>query len=68
MFWLSITNLTPELKGLTPEARPWAIAQKIWRFCNTYGEYHSLPPSDRRCFIVEQERRQEAEKLSESSW
>jgi len=66
MFWLSITNLAPELRGLNADAQPWAIARKIWQFCNSYGEYQSLPPSERRRFIFEREACQEAEKHPES--
>jgi len=66
MFWLSITNRSPELRGISADAQPWAIAKKVWQFCNTYGEYQSLPPSDRRRFIFELEAGQEAENRSES--
>jgi hypothetical protein len=59
MFWLSISTLSPELEAIAPQARPWAIIKKIWQFSRTYGEYQSLPPSQRRNFILEQENRRD---------
>ncbi|MEM6518758.1 MAG: hypothetical protein AAF892_06465 [Cyanobacteria bacterium P01_D01_bin.71] len=60
MFWLSMTNLSSELEAIAPCSRPWAIVKRFIQFCNTYGEYHSKPPSERRRFIIERERHQEA--------
>lgn len=54
MFWLSILNLAPELEEISQDASPYAFIKKFWRFCNTYGEYQSLPPSQRRQFICTQ--------------
>lgn len=68
MFWLSISNLAPELKGISPNTRPWAIIKSFWEFCNSYGEYQALPPSQRRRFIIEREAGQEAKVCSESCW
>lgn len=61
MFWLSISTHAPELRCLSTHARPWFIVKMIWQFCDAYGEYHSLPPSQRRRFILEQEARSVAQ-------
>ncbi|MEM9815930.1 MAG: hypothetical protein AAF827_05930 [Cyanobacteria bacterium P01_D01_bin.6] len=66
MFWLSISTHAPELRYLSTQTRPWFIVKKIWQFCQTYGEYQSLPPSQRRRFILEQEARQAAQPVCES--
>jgi hypothetical protein len=65
MFWLSISTLSPELDAIAPQTCPWTIIKKIGQFSNTYGEYQSLPPSQRRNFILEQERREQADGCSE---
>lgn len=66
MLWLSISNRAPELNGLSPDTRPWALVKKFWQFCNSYGEYHALPPSQRRRFIIERETCQAAQRCPES--
>ncbi|MEM6839146.1 MAG: hypothetical protein AAF609_20150 [Cyanobacteria bacterium P01_C01_bin.120] len=66
MFWLSMTNLSAELDAIAPGSRPWAIVKGFVRFCNTYGEYHAKPPSERRRFIIERESHQEVEMHPES--
>jgi hypothetical protein len=57
MFWLSISNVAPELEPIAADSRPWAILKKIWRFCDLYGEYKAKPPTQRRKFILELEQR-----------
>ncbi|RZM78611.1 hypothetical protein [Leptolyngbya iicbica] len=61
MFWLSISTHAPELRGLNSKTSPWSLLQAFWQFCQTYGEYQSLPPSQRRRFIIEQEAYQEVD-------
>lgn len=55
MLWLSMFHVSDALEPIAADTRPWATLQKLWRFCNLYGEYHSKPPSLRRKFIVELE-------------
>ena len=57
MLWLSTFNISNELEGITRDTRPWALLRKFWQFSNTYGDYHSLPPSKRRRFIIDYEQR-----------
>jgi hypothetical protein len=66
MFWLSITNSSPELAAIAAHTRPWAILKAFWQFSQAYGEYQSLPPSRRRQFILEQEQQENAHALPES--
>ncbi len=61
MFWLSISTHAPELKGLVNNTLPWSFLQTFWQFCQSYGDYHALPPSQRRRFILEREACQKAE-------
>lgn len=58
MFWLSVCSISPELDPIASDARPWAILKAFWQFSNSYGEYHSRPPSLRRRFIIEKEKEQ----------
>lgn len=53
MFWLSISSRSSELDAIAAHTRPWAILKKFWQFSKTYGEYQSLPPSQRRQFIID---------------
>ncbi len=55
MFWLSILSSSSAFNGLSPRVRTVDILKKIWQFCHAYGEYQSLPPSQRRRFIMERE-------------
>ena len=64
MFWLSISTHAPELRGLAPKTLPWSFLQTFWQFCQSYGEYQALPPSQRRRFIIEKETYQEVDSHS----
>lgn len=33
-----------------------AVTQ-FWRFCSFYGDYQSLPPAERRRFLIDQQKR-----------
>ncbi|MEM9004798.1 MAG: hypothetical protein AAGE59_14905 [Cyanobacteria bacterium P01_F01_bin.86] len=55
MFWLSISSCSSELNAIAAHTRPWATLKKFWQFSQTYGEYHSLPPSRRRQFLIDME-------------
>ncbi|NEQ43203.1 MAG: hypothetical protein F6K00_06435 [Leptolyngbya sp. SIOISBB] len=66
MFWLSISTHAPELQCLSPHTRPWSVVKTIWQFCQTYGEYQSLPPSQRRRFILEREASKAAQTCPDS--
>jgi hypothetical protein len=52
MFWLSICQTSEALDPVAGNSRPWANMQRFWRFCQRYGEYQSLPPSQRRKFAI----------------
>lgn len=60
MLWLSITNTSNPLSAIAPNTQPWAVVQKIWQFCNIYGNYKAQPPSQRRQFIIDHEQQIEA--------
>lgn len=61
MFWLSMSNVAPELEAIAAHTRPWALIKKFWQFSNAYGEYQAQPPSQRRRYIFEQEERERAQ-------
>lgn len=55
MLWLSICQTSDALDKVSASRRPWAKVQRFWRFCQRYGEYQALPPSQRRQFIIAME-------------
>lgn len=55
MLWLSICQTSEALDAVAANSRPWAKGQRFWRFCQSYGEYQSLPPGQRRRFILAME-------------
>jgi hypothetical protein len=56
MFGLSKTNATPS-QHQSRRAGAGSMLRTMVRFCNFYGEYQSIAPSDRRRFVIEQEPR-----------
>jgi hypothetical protein len=65
MLWLSICNTSEALNPVAGPSRPWANVEKIWRFCQLYGDYQATPPSRRRQFILDREQaRRQAETCS----
>lgn len=52
MLWLSMCQTSEALDPIAGNRRPWANVQKFWRFCQRYGDYQSLPPSQRRKFVI----------------
>lgn len=63
----SIINCSSELDEISPYISPWVILKKFLQFSNTYGDYHSLPPS-RRQFLINKERCNQAKKNISKSW
>ncbi|MDB9493009.1 hypothetical protein PN441_09840 [Spirulina major CS-329] len=57
MFGLSKTNATPN-QHPSQHHQVGSMLRKMVRFCNFYGEYQSISPSDRRRFVMNQELRQ----------
>ncbi|MEM9487316.1 MAG: hypothetical protein AAGA83_26925 [Cyanobacteria bacterium P01_F01_bin.116] len=60
----TIINYSSEIDATAAYTRPPAalktIWQKFWQFSNSYGDYHSLPPSRRRQFVIEKEQQEQS--------
>ncbi len=52
MLWLSMGQTSEALDPIVGNRRPWANMQKLWRFCQRYGDYQATPPSHRRNFVI----------------
>ena len=64
----TLINYSSEIDAVATYARPQPLLktvwQKFWKFSNAYGEYHSLPPSRRRQFVIDKEQREKCEEAA----